>query len=176
MQRTLGVIAGLTLAAAAAAPAAAQGAADARPVRFGVQGGISLPTGDDNEGVNTGFTVGGLLDFQPAALPFGIRVNADYHRFGIEDVDNKLSVLAVTGNAKYDFTTASGISPYVIGGVGMYRSSISDCDECESDTEFGFNFGGGLNFNLGTLDTFAEVRYNLVDGSGIVPVVFGIRF
>ena len=48
MQRTFGVIAGLTLAAAAAAPAAAQSAADVRPVRFGVQAGLSLPTGDEN--------------------------------------------------------------------------------------------------------------------------------
>ena len=176
MQRTLGVIAALTLAAGAAAPAAAQNAADARAVRFGVQGGISIPTGDDNEGVNTGFVVGGLLDFKPAALPIGIRVNADYHRFGLEGIDNTLSVIALTGNAMYDFAAASGVSPYVIGGVGMYRSSISDCDEECSDTEFGFNVGGGLNFNLGTLGTFAEVRYNVVDGSAIVPIVYGIRF
>lgn len=176
MQRTLGVIAGLTLAAAAAAPAAAQSAADVRPVRFGVQAGLSLPTGDDNEGVNTGFNVGGLLDFKPAALPFGIRVNADYHRFGIEDVDNKLSILAVTGAAKYDFATATSMAPYILGGVGMYRSSVSDCDACDAETDFGFNVGGGLNFNLGTLGTFVEARYHVVDGSGIIPIVFGIRF
>ena len=175
MQRILGVLAGLTLAAAAAAPAAAQGADDMRAVRFGVQGGLSLPMGDDSDFLETGFTVGGLVDYMPAMLPIGIRFNLDYTRWGAKDLDESASVISGTAAAMYTVPTSGGVRPYVLGGVGMYRGDCS-ADECEGETDFGFNVGGGVNFDLGTLGTFAEVRYHNVDGGSWLPVVFGIRF
>lgn len=175
MQRILGAIAALTLAAGVAAPAAAQNAADARSMRFGVQGGLSVPMGDDGDVLESGFTVGGLLDFMPAALPVGIRFNLDYTRWGAKVGDESASVISGTAAAMYTVPTTGGVSPYVLGGVGMYRGDCS-ADECEGETDFGFNLGGGVNFNLGTLGTFAEVRYHNVDGSSWLPVVFGIRF
>jgi hypothetical protein len=65
----------------------------------------------------------------------------------------------------------------VLGGLGLYKF---DCDDCDFDTEFGFNVGGGLNFNLGTLQTFAELRYHVVSvddfDANHLPIVFGIKF
>lgn len=175
MQRTLGVLAGLTLAAAAAAPAAAQSAADARAVRFGVQGGISMPMGDFGDAANVGFIIGGLADWKPATLPVGLRFNVDYQRWGGE-ADLSFSSISGTADAMFMIPTESAIAPYVLGGVGMYRSDCSGNPLCEGSTDFGFNVGGGLNFNVGTLDTFAELRFHSVDDVEFVPIVFGIRF
>ena len=180
MKRILGALAGLTLVAAAAAPVAAQNVVDARVMRFGVQGGISMPTGDFGDAANMGFLVGGLLDFMPAGMPIGVRVNVDYNRWGAKDevsdfleIDN-FSVLSATVNALLAIQTGGGIAPYAIGGVGMYRSSCSP--DCEASNDFGFNIGGGLNFGLGAMDTGVEVRYHKVDDSSFITIPFIIRF
>ena len=176
MKRFLSAVAGLTLAAVVAAPASAQSATELRTVRFGVQGGLSMPMGDFGDAANTGFIVGGLVDVRPASLPFGLRFNVDYQRWGT-DIDVDLSSISGTADAMFTVPTTGGISPYVLGGIGMYRLSCSDEDICgEAETEFGFNLGGGLNFNLGEMDTFAEIRYHNVDDSSFLPIVFGIRF
>ena len=63
---------------------------------------------------------------------------------------------------------------HALGGLGMYSFGCSE--DCDRETEFGFNVGGGLNFNLGTMDTFAEIRYHDAGDASFVPIVFGIRF
>ena len=178
MKRILGALAGLTLVAAAAAPAAAQNVDDMRTLRFGVQGGVSMPMGDFGEIANLGFLVGGLLDVQPAGMPVGFRFNVDYQRWGADDavgVDN-FNSLSGTGAVMFTVPTTGGISPYVLGGVGMYRSNCGGNDACEASNDFGFNLGGGLNFGLGTLDTGVEVRYHNVDDSSFITIPFIIRF
>ena len=171
MKRLLVAVAGLTILAA---PAVAQDVV--RPIRFGVQGGVSMPMGDLGDAADMGFIVGGLADWKPATLPIGIRFNVDYQRWGSKVLDGEsLSSISGTAAAMYAIPTTGGISPYVLGGLGMYRSTCS-VDDCPSETDLGFNVGGGLNFNLGALDTFLELRYHSVDDATFVPIAFGIRF
>jgi opacity protein-like surface antigen len=175
MKRLLSTIAGATLAVAAVAPVAvAQDAAATRAVRFGVEGGLSMPSGDFGDGFNMGFLIGGIMDITPANWPFAIRTNLDYQRWG-SDADINANSISVTGDAMFAFPTNSGIKPYVLGGVGFYRSDC-DADICEAQNDVGFNFGGGLNFNLGTLDTHVEARYHTAGDLDYIPIVFGIRF
>lgn len=178
MNRLLSTLAGATLALAAVAPAAvAQDAAGMRAVRFGVEGGLSMPTGDFGEATNMGFLIGGVMDIMPANWPVAIRSNLSYQRWGIdaEAADGEsFNSISVTGDLMFAVPTTGGIRPYVLGGLGYYRS---DCSfECEGSNDIGFNVGGGLNFSLGTLDTHLEARYHSVDDNSFIPVVFGIRF
>jgi opacity protein-like surface antigen len=176
MKRFLSAVAGLTLAAVVAAPASAQSATELRTVRFGVQGGLSMPMGDFGDAANSGYIIGGLVDWRSANLPFGLRFNVDYQSWG-SDADVDWSSLSGTADAMFTVPTTGGISPYVLGGVGMYRLDCSAGDfDCEGSNEFGFNLGGGVNFNLGEMGTFAEIRYHNVDEMSFVPIVFGIRF
>jgi opacity protein-like surface antigen len=176
MKRFLSAVVGLTLVAAVAAPASAQMNDDLRTVRFGVQGGLSMPMGDFGDVANSGYIIGGLLDLRPANLPFGVRFNVDYQSWG-SDLDIDSNMLSGTAAAMFTVPTTGGISPYVLGGIGMYRADCDNDELCpEAETEFGLNVGGGLNFNLGTLDTFAELRYHNVDDTSFLPIVFGIRF
>ena len=176
MKRFLVAVAGLTLSAAVAAPASAQATEDLRTIRFGVQGGLSMPMGDFGDVAKSGFIIGGLVDARPASLPFGLRFNVDYQNWGVDSdlVDGSFNMFSGTAAAMFTVPTTGGISPYVLGGVGMY--SIGCSEDCDRETEFGFNLGGGLNFNLGTMDTFAEIRYHNVDDATFLPIVFGIRF
>jgi opacity protein-like surface antigen len=179
MKRILGALAGLTLVAAAAAPVAAQNVADMRPMRFGVQGGVSMPTGDFGDLANMGFIVGGLLDVKPASMPVGFRFNVDYQRWGVDSeiADGNFSSMSGTGAVMFTVPTTGGISPYLLGGVGMYRFDCSGDDlECEAENEFGFNLGGGLNFGLGTLDTGVEVRYHDAGDGSWITIPFIVRF
>ena len=70
------------------------------------------------------------------------------------------------------------MSPYVIGGVGMYNGKVNGATE--STTDMGLNGGVGLRFSLGGLSTFGEVRYHHVFAEGTaynyVPLTFGIEF
>lgn len=201
MHRTLGTLAGLALAAAAA-PLAAQDMASTRSFTLGVRGGVSVPLGtlaDDGEeggSAQTGFNVGAFVGFMPAALPFGVRAEVGYDRFGIDvgevpagvDFDGDWSFLHGTVNAIVAVPTQGGVRPYLIGGVGIYQAKASfegsdgETSESfsESDTKFGVNGGAGLRFALGTLSTFVEARYHAVflegERASYVPISFGVEF
>ena len=188
MQRFFGALAGLTLTAAvAAAPAQAQNAADARAVRFGVQAGLSMPTGDFGDGANMGFLVGGTLDLRPAALPVYFRADLAYQRWGLDDeafggldVDGNASQISLAGNVVFPFPTEGMARPYVLGGLGIYRSTISaeflGEEQDESETDLGFQLGGGVQFRLSGFDTYIEARYHDVADASFIPIVFGLKF
>lgn len=184
MQRYLGAVAGLTLAAAAiAAPAQAQNVSDARTVRFGVQGGLSMPTGDFGDVAEMGFLIGGMMDIRPATLPVDFRIDLAYNRWGLDDggldLDGSFSGLSLGGNVVVAIPTEGTVGPYVLGGLGMYRTTIEVEDEDESETDLGMQLGGGLNFRLSGFETFVEARYHKIFGdtdADFLPIVFGIRF
>jgi hypothetical protein len=74
--------------------------------------------------------------------------------------------------------TNSPISPYVITGLGAYRS---DCVEtCGASTRFGWNSGLGTKLNAIGLRTFLEARYHRTKRGNAslsyVPVTFGLIF
>lgn len=191
MQRFFGALAGLTLTAAvAAAPAQAQNMDDARAVRFGVNAGLSMPTGDFADLADLGFLVGGTLDIRPATLPVYFRADLSYQRWGVKgteiegfDVDGNASQISLLGNVVLPFATEGGLRPYVLGGLGIHRSTIDieveDFEELsgkESETDLGFQLGGGLQFRLTGFDAYIEARYHDVADASYIPIVFGIKF
>ncbi|MDB4899163.1 MAG: hypothetical protein JWN53_971, partial [Gemmatimonadetes bacterium] len=77
----------------------------------------------------------------------------------------------------------TGASPYLIGGVGAYNVKAdfgnNGTNGNNSQTEAGFNVGGGIRFPLGLLSTFLEARYHKTLGDSntqYVPITFGINF
>jgi hypothetical protein len=54
----------------------------------------------------------------------------------------------------------SPLSPYLIGGMGAYRSSCSGELTCASDTEFGWNLGLGTRLYVLGFRSFLEARYH----------------
>ena len=182
MKRMIKAAAGLSLGLMATAGiAGAQEVGPTRAVSFGIAGGATIPTGDVADFYGTGFNIMGTLGIQPVAMPVGLRFDVAWHNLGLdEDLvgGDDLRVLSGTANAVLTVSNTGGIKPYLIGGLGAYNLDAGG----DSETKFGLNGGGGLEFPLAGFSTFIEARYHHVftddeePGVQLVPLVFGIKF
>jgi len=69
--------------------------------------------------------------------------------------------------AKYAFSAKGSVKPYAIAGLGLvignwkWKSSYAAYNGSDSDSEIGFNFGGGIDFKVSpNMTGFAEARFN----------------
>ncbi len=173
----------LTRAAAAAALLLAFGAgtaeAQTRAFTVGVGGGAVFPVGDLSDAYGTGFDVSGLFEFATlGTLPMGFRAEAGFQTFS----DGDLSTRFISGraNAVLPILTAPDASPYLIGGLGLYNGRTEVGNEDFSENDLGINVGAGVNYAIGGMNTFVELRFHNVFGDGasarFVPFTLGIRF
>lgn len=170
-------------------------------------GDLSNGSSSGFSGVNTGYNVTGSLAFALPAIPFGIRADASYNQFGTRNVQYPIDVTYATspgsntanvvGNSYYNadvrvlgFTAnlvfplplqATILRPYLIGGLGAYNVRTSPFGVGSStQTNFGFNLGGGLTIPLSGFNTFIEARYHHAnqDSGNIsfVPITVGVMF
>ena len=156
-----------------------------KPMSFGIALGASKATGDGSDAVNLGYHALGTLAWAPPTLPVGIRFDGMFNQFGFDgEGDAKLNIMGVNANATWGMPmAASPISPYLIGGLGLYNSKISfdGCgSDCKGETDLGFNIGVGTKFALSGFGTFAEIRYHSIQTEGesltFIPITFGIMF
>jgi opacity protein-like surface antigen len=181
MNRVLATLGALLIAAL---PAVAHGQRVASPTTVMLMGGAALPMGDLDDLGNTGFTIGGGVEFGASVLPFGVRAELGYTRFGQEDqtvpdgeggtitVKARPSNLAVTLNAILapapSATSPATVRPYAIAGVGFYNAKVDASiagggfDFGGSDTKggFGLNGGAGVRFQFVGFSSFIEARYH----------------
>ncbi len=149
---------------------------------FGVGGGIAAPIGDLRNIANAGYNVEGHLNLGAPLIPVGLRLEVGYNSFNFKsstNVSGSANVLSGTVNAMLALGP-TGASPYLIGGVGAYnvKADLGGLGN-NSQTEAGFNVGGGIRFPLGLLSTFLEARYHKTLGNSntqYVPITFGINF
>jgi len=152
----------------------------ASPIRFNVNAGAVLPTGDVADGLELGFHLGAGLELRAPLMPIGLRFDGAFDRMGFEDGGGNLSIWSLTANA----VLSPMASPlYFIGGIGFYSQDINVDDtniDFESETDFGFNLGAGLQVPLTGFSSFIEARWHSINNEGdntqFVPIVFGIRF
>ena len=99
----------------------------ANPVHFGVAAGAAVPTSDLSNATNTGFNVTGTVGIDPQMIPLGIRVDVAYNRFGVKNnsagITGDFHFTSVTGNLVYSIPS-TGVSPYLIGGAGLFGPQI----------------------------------------------------
>lgn len=147
---------------------------------FSVAAGATVPIGSTSDGLNTGYNVTAALGIKPPLAPLGVRIDGMFNSLeGKAAGSGSLRILAGTVNA-----TLSGAAlpmGYLIGGLGMYNSSVSGAAvSVNSETDFGFNVGVGLKFPLTGFSTFAEARLHYVntdvEKTKFMPITFGITF
>lgn len=152
-----------------------------KPISLGIAGGGSLPMSDFSDVSNTGYNGTLALAIKLPMIPVGLRFDGAYNMFGAKVGDGKLHVASLTGNVTYNLPSI-GVSPYVIGGAGMYSSvaSASGLPSSPRANDFGWNAGAGINLPLTVFKAFVEARYNRVSVGGasmeFVPLTFGIMF
>jgi opacity protein-like surface antigen len=155
--------------------------AAAQSFTFGVGGGLTVPTGDFNTAAKLGWHGLGQLGY---SLPSGLGLRADflYGQNNLDGVSGKTKLAGGLGNLSYDFKTAGGVQPYIIGGVGAVQVKVDVSGfGSASETKFAFAGGGGLKFKAGSDSHFyVESRYVSVQTSGsstgFIPLSVGISF
>jgi hypothetical protein len=180
MNRISRIFAAFALVAITASTAEAQ-----MPITVGVQGGVAIPTGDLGDGADAGFTIGAGLGFSPAMIPFGLRFDVDFTRFGVKESvvgvsDVNFQVISGTLNGLFNLP-AAGMSPYLIAGVGMFSSKFSGGGgSSDSETDFGAQGGVGISFGLAGLSAGLEAKYVNIfsDGDNLswIPITVRINF
>jgi hypothetical protein len=153
------------------------------PVRFGLSGGLSVPSGSTSDGLKTGWNGTALVQFFPASSPVGFQIDGSYHRIGFDPSGGHEQIIDGTANAVYEFKTSesSRFRPYLIGGGGVYNvKAKTDLGPSPSETKFGINGGAGFNFGTASTSFFVEGRFHnvFVPGSDFhfIPINVGVRF
>ncbi|MDQ4080355.1 MAG: outer membrane beta-barrel protein, partial [Gemmatimonadota bacterium] len=137
-----------------------------RPVSIGLAGGASIPSGELREGVDVGWHGLATIVVSTLMQPLGLRVDVAYNRFAFSDDTPALAEeYQSTGSATLNFTyrlpmTNSPMSPYLISGLGAYRSECSLDTGCEATTRYGWNVGLGTKLYVLGFRSFLEARYH----------------
>jgi hypothetical protein len=155
-----------------------------RPVKLGLAGGVSLPTADLADGAGTGWNALATIALSTLMQPIGLRLDLAHSEFAFDSPSplgpGNQRVSSATLNATYRLPmTESAMSPYLITGLGLYRTDCS-VSACEGSNHFGWNAGAGTKINVLGLLTFVEARYHSANaGSGraaYVPLTVGVMF
>jgi opacity protein-like surface antigen len=121
--------------------------------------------GSNTSGVSrNALTYGGFLMYSPSEI---FDLNVDFNYSPRDGGNIFYSTIGLRSGYQYDM-----IKPYLIAGVGVYRSSALD-----SSTSFGFNVGGGIDIILSSMLTIGLVtRYHPVLSSGSMDDVWDALF
>ena len=143
--------------------------------------GISAPTGDLDNIVNTGWGLGASLGYgigRNTLLSWGVA----YHRFGEEFSDGRVAITPVTMSVDYGFSSSGSVRPWVSGGLGLYHVSEKITEffppntfviSSDSENDFGFNFGFGIATPLSPRTTFGTgFKFHHVVGDRFIDANF----
>jgi hypothetical protein len=159
-----------------------------RPISVGVGGGVSLPQGDLSDGASTGWHAIATIALSTLMQPLGLRLDAAYNRFAFTDEaeaalgeDGFETVGSATLNVTYRLPmTDSPLSPYLISGLGAYRTECSAGPGCDATTRYGWNVGLGTKLYVLGFRSFLEARYHRTARGerdvNFFPVTFGLAF
>ncbi|MGZ8379858.1 MAG: outer membrane beta-barrel protein [Gemmatirosa sp.] len=179
--RRLLAVAPFALVVSAVSAQAQEAGTITRPVSIGITGGLTVPTGDAGDFLESGFNAGALLEFTSATLPVAFRINGEYQRFSGKNAPSNavdLRIISGTADVVYKFGGVMA-RPYVLGGVGLFNVGAT-VEDADSENKFGFNVGAGLELPLSGITAFADVRYQSIQTEGnatnLIPIRVGIRF
>jgi hypothetical protein len=151
-----------------------------KPFQLGIAGGATQPMSDLKTSTDIGYNGTVAMAINLPFIPVGLRVDGAYNQFGQKaGVPAKLHVASATGNLVWHLPSV-GISPYLIGGAGLYMTTATAGSASATENHLGWNAGAGINLPLSVFHAFVEARYNRVSANGssmeFVPVTLGIMF
>ena len=149
--------------------------------KLGIAGGATLPTGDLKDHAESGYHGLVTLSIHPPLSPVGFRVDGLFTQMnGTTTSDPKMRIIGANANAILSMPGVPLlISPYLIGGVGMYSTKSTLGSVSTSSSDPAVNVGVGLKFGLAGFGAFGEVRYHAVMSDAatkvrFIPITFGI--
>jgi opacity protein-like surface antigen len=154
--------------------------AQSNATHFNIAAGVTLPTGAFGDRNDAGYNVIVGLGMKQRGSSLGFRAEGIYNEFNEHGTNDKSHAGGITANALYDLAANSRNntrSLYIIGGVGYY-STREPFFSSESQTNIGWNVGGGFEFPLSGFSAYVEARYHTVSNTVVrfVPISFGLAF
>lgn len=180
-----------------------------KKVSYSVNTGFSLPSAphDFSDFWKTGFNIGGAIGY-PLEAKLTFQACVDYNSFtydkdrylrdydfpGLEILIDGGNVSIVTASANLKgmlLPQGSFVSPYFLGGLGLFRFSLSDMTMSSqgqsqtlkgtSETAIGVFFGAGFDFAINRrVNFFAEGKYGVGftedESTQYFPIKFGFSF
>ena len=145
--------------------------------RFGLGLGATMPMGDYGKLDKMGLHVLGVFETPLGQSPLYLRVDGLYSSTAHDGSSGSTSILGGTASVLYHFSAPNAQArPYALGGLGIYQFDPGS----SAQTKIGFALGGGVTFNLGGLNAFAEARYISIKTSSssatLVPITLGLMF
>ena len=128
---------------------------------IGLTGGLGVPTGDYSDAAGNGWHIG-ATGTHMVTSQWGFGGDLAYHAWGGSDAANaaaevlfgpgsefKWSAIQATAHAIMAIPTQNNVKPYAKVGLGLYNMGLKldspAGNDSQSNSEFGFNFGGGVN-------------------------------
>jgi opacity protein-like surface antigen len=177
------------------------------PMYWGLYGGTTWPWGNIDRLYTNGFHAGGVLGWESQRSLIGLRFDGAMSQINRENgVNPNLAgsgtplMLHLAADLKVKPLNFGGWALYGIGGLNYNRykrialasTAGNECDfthngACYSTADddrwsdkFGFNFGAGLDFHIGSQDMFLEARYMAIPANGarswVLPISLGVRY
>jgi opacity protein-like surface antigen len=140
-------------------------------------GGISFPSGDFSNVVNSGLGLGASLGYglgRNTILSGGVA----YHRFGEDLQDGHVSIVPMTANIDYGFASSRRVRPWISGGLGLYhlRETVPvspTVEATDSESDFGFNLGFGIAMPTSGRSAWGVgLRYHHISGDRFLDANF----
>ena len=169
------------LALCSAMPLRAQLIQRTEGFRFGLGIGATVPTGDYGRVDKMGLNILGVFETPLANSPLYLRADGIYSNTSHDGASGSTSILGGTASALYHFTAPNAQArPYALVGLGIYNFDPGSGSTTGSQTKLGLALGGGVTFDLGSLNAFAEARYVSIQTSGasmsLIPLSVGLMF
>jgi hypothetical protein len=168
------------LFAVTSAVAGAQGST----VHFNLAGGLTLATSDFGDAFSTGYNLIAGIGINQRASALGFRAEGMYGEFSQQGGGDNARVAGVTANVLYNVLQPSTVQSntlYLIGGIGYYSTTEPiGFFSSPSESNVGWNIGGGFKFPLSGFSAYVEARYHSVSTNDlnvtIIPISFGLIF
>jgi hypothetical protein len=143
-----------------------------------VGGGPSIPTGDAADEVETGWliTAGVVIPVSDAGL--WVALEGLYGHNGHETEGDKTNPFGAMASLGYRAGDPENIGPYLFGGAGLLAHKFSsDTEEGETETDFGYQFGAGLDIPVSSgAGLWVEGRYLGSDLAKYFAILAGFGF
>ena len=152
--------------------------ASAAQVRLLAGAGVTNPMSDLNDVADVGWHAMAGMHLGIAAFPVGLRADGAYQSLGEQGTSPASSILSGALSVVVTFPGV-GLSPYILGGVGMYRTSV-DVSGFDPESDSGIHGAFGVDIGALSFGGFAEVRVVNVStqssgNSRFVSATLGVR-
>jgi hypothetical protein len=149
-------------------------------VHYNIAAGASLASGTFGDRNDTGYNAMIGIGMSQPASALGFRAEGIYNEFNDKFGGGRTHAGGITGNVTYDLIQPSRTQTntlYLIGGIGYYSTKEPAID-FESQSNVGYNIGGGFKFPLSGFSAYIEARYHTVSNvdAKFIPISFGLIF